>query len=132
MHANSKIELLAPVGKWSVLLEVINAGADAVYLGGKRFNMRLLRPDFNFSDQEIRDAVNMCHDNGVSLYVTANSLYYEKELPELVDYLEFLKDAQVDAVIVQDLALIDICRGLGIALHASVQMGVDNLETVRF
>ncbi len=131
MHANSKIELLAPVGKWSVLLEVINAGADAVYLGGKRFNMRLLRPDFNFSDQEIRDAVNMCHDNGVRLYVTANSLYYEKELPELVDYLEFLKDAQVDAVIVQDLALIDICRGLGIALHASVQMGVDNLETVR-
>lgn len=131
MHNNSKTELLAPVGKWSVLQEVISAGADAVYLGGKRFNMRLLRPDFNFSDQEIRDAVTVCHDNGVSLYVTLNNLYQEQELPGLAEYLEFLKDVQVDAVIVQDLALIDICRRLGIALHASVQMGVNNLDTVR-
>ncbi|MGI6550299.1 MAG: peptidase U32 family protein [Syntrophomonadales bacterium] len=131
MHVDCKTELLAPAGKWSVLREVINAGADAVYLGGKRFNMRLLRPDFNFSDQEIRDAAALCHDRGVSLYVTLNNLYYEHELAELNDYLGFLKDAQVDAVIIQDLALIGHCRRLGIAAHASVQMGVNNLETVR-
>ena len=131
MHAECKTELLAPVGKWSILKEVINAGADAVYLGGKRFNMRLLRPDFNFTDQEIRDAVAMCHDNGVSLYVTLNNLYHEQELPELNDYLRFLKDIRVDAVIIQDLALMDSCRRLGIPMHASVQMGVNNLQTVR-
>lgn len=131
MRANGETELLAPAGRWSVLREVIDAGADAVYLGGKRFNMRLLRPDFNFSDQEMRDAAAMCHDNGVKLYVTLNNLFQEQELQELLEYLGFLKDVQVDAVIIQDLALIDACRELGMAMHASVQMGVNNLETVR-
>lgn len=131
MRVNCETELLAPAGRWPVLEEVIKAGADAVYLGGKRFNMRLLRPDFNFSDQEIRDAAAMCHDNGVRLYVTLNNLYQEPELPELSEYLGFLKDAGVDAVITQDLALINLCRNIGMTMHASVQMGVNNLETVR-
>jgi len=131
MNAKRKVELLAPAGKWSVLSEVVAAGADAVYLGGKRFNMRLLRPDFNFSDQELRDAVSLCHDQGVKLYVTVNNLYYQRELPELFEYLAFLKDIGVDAVIIQDLALIEPCRGLGLPLHASVQMGINHLDSVR-
>ena len=131
MRARCEIELLAPAGKWTVLKEVLQAGADAVYLGGKRFNMRLLRPDFNFTDLELQDAVALCHDNGVRLYVTLNNLYHEEELPALHDYLEFLKAIQVDAVIIQDLALIEACRRQGISMHASVQMGVNNLETAR-
>jgi len=129
MRARSEVELLAPAGKWTVLKEIVKTGADAVYLGGKRFNMRLLRPDFNFTDLELQDAVNLCHDNGVRLYVTVNNLYYEEELPAIDDYLGFLKAIGVDAVIIQDLALIEACRRQGISTHASVQMGVNNVET---
>ncbi|MGE5415518.1 MAG: peptidase U32 family protein [Acidobacteriota bacterium] len=128
----TKLELLAPAGKWPVLEEVVRSGADAVYLGGKRFNMRLLRPDFNFTDQEIRDAADFCHEHGAKLYVTVNNLYYENEIQELGDYLGFLDSAGVDALIVQDLGTVQLTKelGLSVPLHASVQMGVNNLETV--
>jgi putative protease len=55
-----ELELLAPAGKMDALQSVVEAGADAVYLGGKRFNMRALRPDFNFTDADIKDAVDFC------------------------------------------------------------------------
>ncbi|MGE5395967.1 MAG: peptidase U32 family protein [Chitinophagales bacterium] len=128
-----KVELLAPVGKWPVLEEVIRTGADAVYLGGKRFNMRLLRPDFNFSDQELKDAVSYCHDRGVKLYITANNLYFEDEVRPLLDYLRFLKDIGIDALIVQDLAPVRMLsqEKIDLPLHASVQRGVNNLNTAR-
>jgi putative protease len=59
-----RVELLAPVGKWDVLEAVIRAGADAVYLGGKKFNMRLHRKEFNFTREQMRDAVVYCHEKG--------------------------------------------------------------------
>ncbi|MGE5371815.1 MAG: peptidase U32 family protein [Solirubrobacterales bacterium] len=128
-----QLELLAPAGRWPHLTAAVEAGADAVYLGGKRFNMRLLRPDFNFSDQELRDAAAYCHDHGVRLYVTVNNLYYDDELPALADYLSFLDEIGVDAMILQDLAIVSLVRKLGLKtpLHASVQMGVRNVETAR-
>jgi putative protease len=79
----SQIELLAPAGKWDVMVAAADAGADAVYLGGKRFNMRMLRPDYNFSDSELRDACDYLHQRGKKLYITVNNLYYESELEEL-------------------------------------------------
>lgn len=128
-----ELELLAPAGKWETLEVAVENGADAVYLGGKRFNMRLLRPDFNFLDDEIRDAVSFCHEHEVRVYVTVNNLYFEPELDELSDYLAFLAEAGVDAFIVQDLAVVQLVRELAInvPLHASVQMGVANLEAAR-
>jgi hypothetical protein len=64
---NNQVELLAPAGKWDVLQSVAQAGADAVYAGGKRFNMRMLRPDFNFSDRELKQAADYLHDLGKRL-----------------------------------------------------------------
>lgn len=126
-----QLELLAPAGNWAAMEAVVGAGADAVYLGGKRFNMRLLRPDFNFSDQELQEAVQFCHDKGVRLYTTVNNLYYDDELEGLGDYLAYLNEIGVDAVIAQDLAVAEImrARSLKTELHASVQMGVRNIET---
>ena len=88
---NNQPELLAPAGKWETMESAVQNGADAVYLGGKRFNMRLLRPDFNFSDEQIRDAVSYCHEHGVRLYITVNNLYYQSELDELAEYLGILE-----------------------------------------
>jgi len=127
------LELLAPVGSMDVLRTVAEAGADAVYLGGKRFNMRMLRPEFNFSDEELAEAVKYLHQKQKKIYVTVNNLYYQSEVAELRDYLCRLAELQVDAFIVQDLAVAQICRenGLSIPLHASVQMGINNVESVR-
>lgn len=130
----SNIELLAPAGKWEVLEAVTLAGADAVYLGGKRFNMRLLRPEFNFSDQQLVQAVDFLHKRGKKLYVTVNNLYLDHELKNLAEYLLMLEGIGVDALIVQDLGLIELYHKLGLTvpMHASVQMSFNNSSAVRF
>lgn len=131
---NTQIELLAPAGRWEAMEKVAVAGADAVYLGGKRFNMRLLRPGFNFSDQELRDAVEYLHQQDKRLYLTINSLYYDEEIEELSDYLLFLQELGVDALIIQDSAIIKLHQQLGLTvpLHASVQMGLGSSQAVKF
>ncbi|PKM76329.1 MAG: peptidase U32 [Firmicutes bacterium HGW-Firmicutes-15] len=128
-----ELELLAPAGKMDVLHSVVEAGADAVYLGGKRFNMRALRPDFNFADEEIKQAADFLHQRNRKLYITLNNLYSDNEIDEIGSYLLFLKEVGIDALIVQDLGIVTLCEklGLGIPLHASVQMGIANLEAVR-
>jgi putative protease len=122
------LELLAPAGSMEGLRAVAEAGADAVYLGGKRFNMRMLRPEFNFSDEEMAEAVQYLHQLQKKVYVTINNLYYPSEIDALKTYLERLAQLQVDAFIVQDLGVAQLCRenGLEIPLHASVQMGTNN------
>ena len=62
MKYGHSLELLAPAGKWEVLTAVAEAGADAVYIGGKRFNMRVLKEDYNFSNQQIKSAVEYLHE----------------------------------------------------------------------
>ncbi|MGD0152470.1 MAG: U32 family peptidase [Thermacetogeniaceae bacterium] len=127
---SARIELLAPVGKWSVLEAVIAAGADAVYLGGKKYNMRLHRKDFNFTDEELRSAVEYAHERKVKLYVTVNNLLTNAETDDLPDYLRHLEEITADGIIVQDLGVAQLVRELGlrIPLHASVMMNAHNLE----
>lgn len=129
-----KVELLAPAGKWEVVEAVASAGADAVYAGGKRFNMRLLRDDFNFTDRELYDVTNYLHDRGKKLYVTVNNLYYQDEIEELKEYLVYLQKIGVDALIIQDIGLLSLASELKLKLplHASVQMGINNAEGVRW
>ncbi|NLB88401.1 MAG: hypothetical protein GX790_04125 [Syntrophomonadaceae bacterium] len=131
---SDKLELLAPAGTWDVLENVAGAGADAVYIGGKRFNMRLLKGDFNFTDEEIKRAVTFLHDQNKKLYITINNLYFENETEEIKEYLLFLEDIGVDALIVQDLSIVNLKKELNLTLplHASVQMGIGNSEAVKF
>ncbi|HWP98037.1 MAG TPA: U32 family peptidase [Syntrophomonadaceae bacterium] len=134
MMPESFVELLAPAGKWEVLEAVVAAGADAVYLGGKGFNMRLLKPEYNFSDQELERAVQYMHQRRKKLYITVNNLYLPEELVGLKEYLLFLQEIGVDALIVQDLGLVRLHKELNlhVPLHASVQMGVANSAAARF
>lgn len=129
-----KIELLAPAGTWDVLEKVAVAGADAVYIGDKRFNMRLLKSSHNFTDSEIKNAVHFLHKQNKKLYITVNNLYFEKETEEIKEYLLFLEDIGVDALIVQDLSIASLYKELNltIPLLASVQMGIGNSEAANF
>ena len=126
------VELLAPAGSFDALKAAVNAGADAVYLGGKAFNMRVHRTDFNFSNDELKAAIDFAHSRDVKIYVTLNNLISTEELDPLEKFLAFLDEIQPDAILVQDLAVINLVRKLGvkIPMHASVMMNTHNFRTI--
>ena len=127
-----KIELLAPAGSWEALEAAVNAGADAVYMGGKAFGARAYAS--NFDKEEMAQAVYFAHMHRVRLYITVNTLVDDSELEELADYLLFLHNVGVDGIIVQDMGVVRLARQLvpQLPLHASTQMTVTNSAGVDF
>ncbi len=127
LHRKS-VELLAPAGTWDAMTAAIDAGADAVYLGGKHFNMRLHEGDFNFDDARLKEAIDYAHAHDVHLYVTLNNLISNEELPALRDYLAYLEEICPDAILVQDFAVLELVHEMGITvpLHTSVMMNTHN------
>ena len=127
LHRKS-VELLAPAGTWDAMTAAIDAGADAVYLGGKHFNMRLHEGDFNFDDARLKEAIDYAHAHDVHLYVTLNNLISNEELPALRDYLAYLEKIRPDAILVQDFAVLELVHEMGITvpLHTSVMMNTHN------
>ncbi len=128
------VELLAPAGTWDAFTAAIDSGADAVYLGGKFFNMRVHKNDFNLTDDQLKNAVNFAHEKNKKIYITLNNLISSEEIFPLKNYLQFLEKIQPDALIVQDLALIKLIRDLNLNLpiHASVMMNINNIPAVKF
>ena len=126
-----KIELLAPAGNMESLIAAINAGADAVYLSGKKYGARAFAA--NFSSEELIEAVKYAHLYDVKIYVTINTLIYENEMDDFINYVEFLYSINVDAVIMQDLGAMDLVRQKfpNLEIHASTQMNIHSLESVK-
>ena len=123
-------ELLAPVGGLPQLRAAVNNGADAVYLGGARFNARA-KAD-NFGGQKLAEAVAYAHERNVKVYVTFNTLLKDRELPEALLYGAEIFEAGADAVIVQDMGLAKVLRENlpGLPLHLSTQGTVYNPQAV--
>ena len=129
-----KVELLSPVGNKEMLIQAVHNGADAVYLSGIKYGARKFAA--NFTDNELVGAIKYAHLYDVKVYVTINTLIYETEIEDFIDYVKFLYQNQVDAVIVQDVGMIklihEVCPNLEI--HASTQAhnhnkyGIDFLE----
>jgi len=123
------IELLAPAGNWAMLRAAVKAGANSVYFGIKSFNMRAAAT--NFSPKEVKKVVEYCHQNKIKAYCTINIIIFEKELKKVKKLLILLKKAEVDAVICWDLAVVKICRELGLTIHLSTQASVANSESAK-
>ena len=125
----AKAELLSPAGDRERLRLAVLYGADAVYLAGRQFGMR--SSAVNFSDEDLRWAVDYAHARGVKIYVTCNTLPREEELRELPAYLEFLQDAGVEALIIADLGVLELAKlhAPRVARHVSTQFGVINSAT---
>lgn len=123
-----QVELLAPVGGKEALYAAVQNGANAVYLGGKLFNAR--HSATNFDSSELKEAIRYAHLHKVKVYVTVNILIDDKEMRETLDYIRFLYEIDVDAIIVQDLGLASLVRELfpKLDLHASTQMTINNLD----
>ena len=123
-----KIELLAPAGNMESLIAAIQGGADAIYLGGKNFGARAFSK--NFSNDEIIEAINYAHLYGVKVYVTCNTLVYDREVDEFIKYVSFLHKNNVDAILIQDLGMLDLVRKTfpNLEVHSSTQMHIHNLS----
>ena len=108
------VELLAPAGTWDALVAGVESGADAVYLGGKHFNMRMHEGEFNFDDALLKKAIDYAHEHGVRLYITLNNLISNEEIPALREYLAYLNEIRPDALLVQDFAVLELVHEMGI------------------
>jgi len=125
MRGRNKLpELLAPAGDMRALCAAVMAGADAVYVGGRSFGARAFAK--NFDIDELSRAVEYCHLYGVRLYVTVNTLVFDRELSDLCDYIIKLWQIGVDAIIAADLGVISLIRECapGLEIHASTQASV--------
>lgn len=131
MVFNKKPEILAPAGTVDAVQKVIEAGADAVYVGGKGLNMRQHRSSYNLTESEIGQAVEFAHGRGKKLYFTLNSLILDSQMAQAREILTMLNHLGPDAIIVQDLAVAGLAREIcvQIPLHASTMMNVHNVET---
>lgn len=127
-----KIELLSPAGSMDALKAAIHNGADAIYLGGKKFGARAFAQ--NFSVNELLEAINYAHIYNVKIYITVNTIIYEDEFEDALDFIEFLYKNNVDAVIMQDIGLMYEAhkRFPGLIIHASTQCHNHNIENIEF
>jgi len=126
------IELLAPAGNFEALAAAVESGADAVYLGGNKFNARAFAD--NFDVETLSRAVGFAHIRGVKVFVTINILLTDRELPEALEYIGFLYSIGVDAIIIQDIALLELASKAfpDMELHCSTQMTVHNAAGAKY
>lgn len=125
-------EILAPAGTYEALMAAVQNGADAVYLSGKDFGARKFAG--NFDRDELQEALSYCHVRNVSLYLTVNTLVFNHEMNSLLEYLDFLYINGVDAVIVQDMGVLQLVRKYypDLDIHCSTQMSVQTVEDIKY
>ena len=126
-----RLELLAPAGNFDCLKAAVQAGADAVYLAGKNFGARSFAD--NFDPDQLKEAVRYAHLRGKKIHVTVNTVVFDREFSELEEYLKFLDEIRVDAIIIQDLGVFEAAKRIcaRAELHASTQLTVHNLAGVK-
>ena len=128
---DKKVELLAPAGDMERLEAAIKFGADAVFMAGDSFGLRANAK--NFDRDAMKKAVDYAHDNGVRVHITMNIVPHDEDMVGLEDYLKYLDEIGVDAIIISDPGIFSIAKELtDIELHVSTQASVTNSATVNF
>ena len=125
------LEIMAPAGSFDCLTAAIEGGANSVYFGIGRLNMRS-HSAHNFTREDLPEIVRICRAYGIKAYMTLNITLYGEELQEAFRTLEDAKAAGVDAVIASDMACILHCRKIGMEVHISTQLSISNIESLRF
>ena len=125
----TKPELLAPAGNLEKLKIALIYGADAVYVGGKKFGLRAFGG--NFTDEELKQGVDFAHSMKRKVYVTVNIFAHNEDIDDLPEYLKYLDTIDVDAVLISDLGVFSLVKELtNLELHVSTQANVTNYKTV--
>ena len=126
-----ELEIMAPAGNFECLAAAIQGGADSVYFGVGRLNMRSHSAN-NFSPEDLPEITRICREAGVKTYMTLNIVLYEEDIAPMREALDTAKAAGVDAIIASDMAAISYCRQIGLEVHASTQLNVSNIEALKF
>lgn len=126
-----KPELLAPAGNLEKLKKAFIYGADAVYIGGEEFSLRVAAD--NFTIEEIREGVRFAHERGGKVYLTANVIPHNKDIDDYAEYLRQVKDLGIDAVILSDLGMFAVTREIApeLEIHISTQANNVNYKSAR-
>ena len=125
------LEIMAPAGNFECLRAAIQGGADSVYFGVGRLNMRS-RSANNFAPEDLPEVVRICREAGVRSYLTLNIVLYPGDMAPMREALDSARSAGVDAVIASDIAAIEYARSIGLEVHISTQLNVSNVEALRF
>ncbi|MCQ2136879.1 MAG: U32 family peptidase, partial [Bacteroidales bacterium] len=126
-----KLEIMAPAGNFECLMAAIQAGADSVYFGVEKLNMRSHSAN-NFKMEDLEEVCRICRENKVKAYLTLNIILYDEEMQAMRDTLDAAKKAGITAVIASDMAAIIYARQIGVEVHISTQLSISNAEALRF
>ena len=122
---------MAPAGNFECLQAAIQGGADSVYFGVGRLNMRSHSAN-NFAPEDLKEVVRICRENGVKSYLTLNIVLYQEDLEPMRQVLDAAREAGVSAIIASDMAAIQYCREIGLEVHISTQLSISNVEALKF
>ena len=125
------IEIMAPAGSWESLTAAINAGADSVYFGIEKLNMRS-KSSSNFTTEDLRTIVNICRENNVKSYLTVNTILYDNDLTLMREIIDVAKESEVSAIIAADVAALMYANSIGVEVHLSTQLNISNVEALKF
>ncbi len=125
------VEISAPVGSWESLSAAIHSGADSVYFGVEKLNMRA-RASVNFTTKDMTKISRLCRKCGVKPYLALNTIIYDSDIQEMRRLCNSAKSAGISAIIASDIAAMEYARSIGLPIHISVQANVSNIEAVRF
>ena len=127
----SDFEIMAPVGSRESLYAAFQAGADAVYFGVGKLNMRAHSANA-FTIEDLREIAELCREKGVKSYLTVNTIVYDEELDEMRRIVDAAKAAGISAIIASDSAVLGYAKKAGVEVHLSTQMNISNTEALRF
>ena len=127
---NKKPELMAPAGDWTMLTSAVNAGADAIYFGVDKLNMRIKAANFTLKD--LPKITRFCKKHDVKSYLTLNSIIFEEEIKELEKIIDHAKKAGIDRVICWDFAAAQLCKKKKMPFCISTQASISNSLSAEF
>ena len=124
-------EVMAPVGSRESLAAAIQAGADSVYFGIGKLNMRSHSAN-HFSIDDLREIAETCNAKGIKTYLTVNTIIYDGDITTMQQIVDAAKEAEISAVIASDVAVMSYCNRVGMEVHLSTQLNISNIEALKF
>ena len=124
-------EIMAPVGSPESLAAAIQAGADSIYFGIEKLNMRAHSAS-TFTIDDLKEMARTCNEHGIKSYLTVNTIIYGEDIPLMHEIIDAAKEAGISAVIASDVAVMTYCNKVGQEVHLSTQLNISNIEALRW
>lgn len=131
MMSRKDIEIMAPVGSYESLMAAVQGGANSIYFGIEKMNMRAHSSN-NFTFDDLEKIVGICTENNIKSYLTVNTVVYDNEIGLMQEIIDAAKQNNITAVIASDISVINYARKVGVEVHISTQLNVSNIESLKF